>query len=138
MRLLLDTSVLIDSNTLDLSSSMQVAISVISLSELHRGVLGAGDPLARAHRLRRLTAIESALDPLPVTASVARIHGAMGAAVVAAGRQPRRRAMDLLIAATAADVGATLVTLNLDDFAGLEHFLPVRAPTTLDMEPDGT
>lgn len=62
----------------------------------------------------------------------------MGAAVLAAGRQPRHRAMDLLIAATAADFGATLVTLNLGDFAGLEDFVPVRSPTTLNAEPDDT
>ncbi len=126
MRYLLDTSVLID--PLALRHDAEAAISVVSLSELHRGVLVAKDPSERAHRLRRLTAIEHGFQALPVTDEVARLHGAMGAAVQAAGRRPRQRAMDLLIAATAAQYDTTLLTHDLDDFAGLEEFLVVAHP----------
>lgn len=49
------------------------------------------------------------------------------AAVVDAGRQPRRRAMDLLIAATAHAHGARLYTRNIDDFAGLERLVDIVA-----------
>lgn len=132
MKVLLDTSILIDLDTFALPKGTKAAISVASLSELHFGVLVAKDPLERTNRLRRLTAIENGMDALPVTASVARVHGAMGATVATAGRQPPKRAMDLLIAATAADCGATLVTHNLDDFAGLDEFVFVRHPNDLD------
>ncbi len=40
--------------------------------------------------------------------------------VVTTGRQPRRRAMDLLIAATAHAQGVALYTRNADDLTGLE------------------
>lgn len=128
VRYLLDTSVLIATDGTGLPGDATAAISVMSLSELHRWVLLAQNPVERAARLRRLTTIENAFDALPVTDSVARLHGAMGAAVVAAGRQPRKRAMDLLIAATAADSDAVLLTHNLDDFAALEDFLEVLHP----------
>ena len=44
-----------------------------------------------------------------------------------AGRQPRRRAADLLIAATALAAGMPLYTRNADDFQGLEQILKVVA-----------
>lgn len=43
------------------------------------------------------------------------------------GRQPRRRALDLLIAATAVVHGAQLFTRNATDLAGLEPELGVVA-----------
>lgn len=54
-------------------------------------------------------------------------HGLLAAVVVEAGRQPRRRAMDLLIAATAHAHGARLYTRNAADFAGLEAWVDVVA-----------
>ena len=47
-------------------------------------------------------------------------YGLLAARVVKAGRQPRARVMDLLIAATAHAHGATLYTRNADDLRGLE------------------
>ncbi len=126
MRLVLDTSVLIETaGAITLPADTSAAISVASLSELHFGVLEAEDPSERARRLQRLSMIESGFNPLPITARVARLHGELCAAVVRMGRQPRRRTMGLLIAATAADVGAALATLNVRDFAGLEEFVEV-------------
>lgn len=132
MRYVLDTCILIGDDPPALPPDTQWAISVASLSELHFGVLCAGTEQERAARLRRLTLIESTLRALPVTAAVARIHGAMSARVRAVGRQPRPRAMDLLIAATAAQQAATLLTDNLDDYAGLEDFVPVVRPQRAD------
>lgn len=45
--------------------------------------------------------------------------------VVAAGRRPRARAMDLLIAATAHTHGARLYTRNQDDLRGLHDLVEV-------------
>ena len=122
-RAILDTSVLIGAATTPLPGI--VAISAASLAELHFGVLVALDVATRAERLRRLSVIQRHFDALPIDDSVAASYGKLASAVVAAGRQPRRRTMDLLIAATAHAHGATLYTRNLDDFAGLESLVPV-------------
>jgi toxin FitB len=58
---------------------------------------------------------------------VAVSYGRLASAVVRAGRQPRRRVMDLLIAATAHAHGARLYTRNPSDFAGLEQLVDVVA-----------
>ena len=104
-----------------------LAISAISLAELQFGVLVAKTPAVRAERLRRLSILQKHFDALPVDDAVAISYGRLAAAVVEAGRQPRRRAMDLLIAATAHAHGARLYTRNVDDFAGLEHLLDIAA-----------
>ena len=54
----------------------------------------------RARRLDVLQRAEHEFDPIPFDADVARTHGRVTAAVIAAGRKPRRRAADLMIAAT--------------------------------------
>jgi predicted nucleic acid-binding protein len=45
--------------------------------------------------------------------------------VITAGRKPRRRIADLLIAATAIAEGLPLFTTNPDDFTGLDKLMPV-------------
>ena len=45
--------------------------------------------------------------------------------VLAGGREVRGRAIDLMIAATAAAHGAAVITRNPDDFAGLDGLIPV-------------
>ena len=122
-RALLDTSVLIAEGVEPISG--QLAISAISIAELHFGVLVARSPEVRAVRLARLTRLQRRFDPLPVDGAVAESYGAIAAHVAAAGRQPRARNMDLLIAATAHAHDALLYTCNADDFAGLEPFITV-------------
>lgn len=126
MRVLLDTSVLLgpDPGPID----AEVAISVISLAELHFGVLVASTAEARAERLRRLTVIEKTFDALPVDDAVARAYGRLAAATVAVGRQPRARTADLLIAATALSHRATLWTRNSEDLIGLENLVNIHEP----------
>ena len=80
----------------------------------------------RAERLRRLSILHRRFDALPVDEAVAASYGRLAAAVVDAGRHPRRRAIELLIAATAHAHDAVLYTRNPSDFAGLDTLVDVR------------
>lgn len=124
-RAILDTSVIIASDLTPISGVL--AISAITLAELHFGVLVAKTPAVRAERLRRLSLLQQHFDALPVDEAVAISYGRLAAAVVDFGRRPRRRVMDLLIAATAHAHGARLYTRNVDDFAGLEELVDIIA-----------
>jgi hypothetical protein len=97
----------------------------VTLTELHFGVLVAKERKVRAERLRRLLVLQRAFDALPLDESVAASYGQMAAAVVDAGRQPRARSMDLLIAATAHSHSARLYTRNASDFHGLDGLVEV-------------
>jgi predicted nucleic acid-binding protein len=123
--ILLDTSVLIGAEE---GPKEEAAISVVSLTELHFGVLVAPDDATRAIRVRRLGAIESHFDPLPFDAAAARECGRLHAAVTQRGGQPRRRAFDLAIAATANVHGVPLLTYNAKDFQIIEDLVEVRDP----------
>ncbi|HEY4810307.1 MAG TPA: PIN domain-containing protein [Solirubrobacteraceae bacterium] len=122
---LLDTSVLIAAET---GPEDDAAISVVSLTELHFGVLIAGDEQARARRVRRLGAIEEHFDALPFDASAARECGRLHALVAQRGGAPRRRAMDLAIAATANVHGVPLMTYNVKDFQIIADNVELREP----------
>jgi hypothetical protein len=127
VRALLDTSVLVAAGS---PGELEGAISAASLAELHFGVLVAESAEERARRAQRLGVIEATFDPLPVDAAVAREWGRLAAAVVSRGGQPRRRALDLVIAATANVHGVPLLTRNRKDFeliADLVHTLPGAA-----------
>jgi predicted nucleic acid-binding protein len=123
MRAVLDTSVLMAADLPRLDG--ELAISAVSLAELHFGVLVTTDPSVRAERLRRLAGLQRRFDALPVDDEVAASYGELAAAVVAAGRQPRSRAMDLLIAATAHAHSARLYTRDAGDLAGLEGLVEI-------------
>ena len=120
---ILDTSVLIAPDLQPIPG--ELAISVISLAELHYGVLVAKTADARATRLARLGGLSKRFDPLPVDESVADSYGRLAAKVVDSGRKPRGRVMDLLIAATAHAHQATLYTRNPDDLAGLDDLIDI-------------
>jgi predicted nucleic acid-binding protein len=122
---ILDTSVLIAEDITPLPG--ELAISVVSVAELQFGVLVAKSPEARALRLARLSVIQRRFEPLPVDEAVADSYARLAAAVVRAGRQPRARTMDLLIAATAAAHSAAVYTRNAGDFAGLAELVDVIA-----------
>jgi predicted nucleic acid-binding protein len=125
VRAIIDTSVLIGA---DSPGDVDGAISVASLAELHFGVLVAKDDQDRADRAQRLGVIEATFDPLPIDAGVAREWGRLAAAVVARGAQPRRRAMDLAIAATANVQRVPVLTGNPADFEGLAEVVEPAAP----------
>ena len=125
MNAVLDTSVLIASDVPELTG--ELAISAVSLAELHFGVLVTADPRIRAERLRRLSELQRKFDALPVDDDVATSYGQLAAAVADSGRQPRSRVMDLLIAATAHAHSARLYTRNARDLAGIEHLIEIVA-----------
>lgn len=126
MRALLDTSVLIGTES---PGELEGAISAASLAELHFGVLVAGSDDERARRAQRLGIIEATFDPLPVDAAVAREWGRLAAALVTRGGKPRRRAVDLVIAATANVHQVPLLTWNAKDFTLLADLVDVREPS---------
>lgn len=123
MRAVLDTSVLIATDVPPLDG--ELAISAASLAELSFGVLVATDAAVRAERLRRLSQFQRRFSALPVDESVATSYGQLAAAVVATGRQPRSRVMDLLIAATAHAHAARLYTRNPADLVGLGDLVEI-------------
>jgi predicted nucleic acid-binding protein len=122
---LLDTSVLIAEEQ---GPDDDAAISVVSLTELHFGVLIARSEEIRALRMRRLGSIESHFDALPFDAAAARECGRLHAIVAQRGGQPRRRALDLAIAATANVHRVPLLTRNAKDFEIIADNLDVRTP----------
>lgn len=122
-RILLDTSVLISD---DLEFEGEVAISAASLAELHFGALAARTVEQRGRRAHRLGAIESTIAALPLDSAVCREWGRLAAVVAARGGRPRRRAMDLMIAATASAHGLPLATHDRSDFAIIEDLVDFR------------
>ncbi len=123
-RLLLDTSVLIGSED---PGDVEGAISAASLAELHFGTLVATDPDERALRTQRLGVIEATFDPLFLDARVAREWGRLAAAVAERGGRPRRRAIDLAIAATANVHDVALLTADTADLAIIDDLVKVQA-----------
>jgi hypothetical protein len=122
---IVDTSVVIDLERIDPARlPVEIAISAVTLAELAAGPHATEDPAERARRQDRLQRAEATFEPLPVDANVARAYGRVYAAIVGAGRKARgRRAVDLLIAATAIAANLPLYTRNPDDFAGLADLL---------------
>ena len=121
----MDTSVLLATDVPRLSG--ELGVSAASLAELHFGVLVTSDPDVQAERLRRLVEISRRFAALGVDEAVATSYGRLVAAVVATGRQPRPRVMDLLIAATAHAHSARLYTRNARDLQGLEDLVEIVA-----------
>ena len=125
---LLDTSVVIDLGVIaPVDLPEETSISAITMAELSAGPHATGDPAERARRQDRLQQLESWVEPIAFDGDCARAYGRVYAAVLAAGRQPRSRAADLLIAATALAAGMPLYTRNANDFQGLEEILTIVA-----------
>ena len=118
----------------------EMAISAVTLAELSAGPYEVRpdteqdvyfEAAERARRLDVQQRAEHEFDPIPFDTDAARAYGRVTAAVIAAGRKPRRRAVDLMIAATAITAELPLYTTNPSDFAGLDHLvtvIPVTRP----------
>jgi len=117
---LLDTSVLIaeeSGRALDVAALPdEVLLSVVTVAELHAGVLAARDTDTRATRLATLSAVTS-LQPLVVDAAAAQQWAALRVRLAEEGR--RAKINDLWIAAIAAANDLPVVTQD-DDFDAIE------------------
>jgi hypothetical protein len=117
-RVLVDTSVLVASGA-DLSG-LVCQISSVSYAELHFGVQAAGTAEIRDARQHRLNLVQAIYGRgIAFTDMIAHHYGILCARLRAQGRSPRGRAMDIMIAATAAALGVPLVTRNPADVADL-------------------
>jgi predicted nucleic acid-binding protein len=126
VRAVLDTSILI--GDAPIPRGLQLSISVVSIAELHFGLLLTDDDDVRARRVERLGLIEARFpDPLPVDDRVARAWGQLKATVARRGGSPRKRTADLAIAATARVHEAVLITANAKDLKLVEDLVDVRA-----------
>lgn len=119
---LVDTSVVIELGRLDgRELPDEFAVSAITMAELAAGPHATDDRAERARRQDRLQRAEATFSPLPFDDAAARAYGRIYASVRAAGRKARgRRAVDLLIAATALASELPLYTCNPDDFRHLD------------------
>jgi predicted nucleic acid-binding protein len=123
---LLDTSVVIDRATIDTSRLPDVwALSAVTFAELSAGPLLTDDPQVRAERQLDLQWAESNVEGVPFTTDTSRIFGQLCGWVRAAGRKPRPKALDLMIAATAVEQDIPLYTRNPKDLKGLEGILTI-------------
>jgi predicted nucleic acid-binding protein len=117
---LLDTSVLIareSGRSLDVGSVPdQTAVSVVTLAELHAGVLAAPDTTTRARRMATLDAV-SVVAALPVTAEAARQWATLRVRLAEEGRAAKVN--DLWIAAVAAANKMDVVSQD-GDFDAIE------------------
>jgi len=125
LRGLADTSVVVEPPPAS-DLPREVAVSALTIAELAAGTHAAADAAERSLRQDRLQRIEATFDTIAFDVAAARAYGRVFAAVSASGRKPRgRRALDLLIAASAAAEGLPLYTRNPHDFAGLEGIVEV-------------
>lgn len=124
---LIDTSVVIDLEQIDAAVlPEELVVSAMTMAELAAGPHATADPAERARRQDRLQRAEATFEPLPVDGETARAYGRVYAAVTRTGRKARgRRAIDLLIAATALATGLPLYTRNPQDFAGLTSMIEI-------------
>lgn len=125
---MVDTNIVIHLARLDAAElPEELVISAVTLAELSAGPHHTDDPLERSRRISILQHTESTFDPLPFDADAARAFGQVNAAVLAAGRKPRQRTADLMIASIAIVNHLPLYTTNPDDFTGVDKLLEVIA-----------
>ena len=122
MRGLLDTSVFVAREQGRPTGALpdEAAVSVVTVADLHIGVLAADDDPTRALRLRTLARVERLFEPLPVDVEVARRFAELVANSRGRGRKPK--ILDAFIAATALSHSLAVYTQDedIEQFADVE------------------
>lgn len=130
VRGLVDTNVLILLEALDPDElPSELIVSAVTMAELAAGPHFASEAGERARRIERLQNAEALFEPLPFDTRAARRFGHIVASVLAAGRNPKPRRVDLMIAAIASVHGLPLFTVNPDDFTGLAGLVDIQKVT---------
>ncbi len=122
---LLDTSIFIarESGRPLGSLPAAAAISVVTVAELHLGVLLADRPAMRVRRLHTLTSAQNLFEPLPVDSEVARAFAELVAEARRTGKRPK--IMNTWIAATALAHDLPVYTQD-DDFLAIPRIRVFR------------
>lgn len=122
----LDTCVYIDIAKIDPQRLPVIPeLTAVTFAELYQGVAMAKSDLDRTVRTEVLGAAIVEFPPLAFDAAAAARFGTLVALTFAAGRDPRPRKLDLMIAATASSLGLPLYTRNAADFRGLDDLVTV-------------
>ncbi len=100
----------------------RLAVSVVTIGELHLGVLNSEDATVRARRADTL-AFARAADPIPISEAVMVAWARLVADCKAAGVHSAIKLTDALIAATAVEHGLPVVTQD-GDFARIAEVHP--------------
>ncbi len=131
MRYLIDTTVLVPhfagdptaATILQRLESDGIAVSILAYLEAYQGVIEHPEPSA----IRvEFDAFFRAVPVLPVSLAVARRCAQLRALLKRQGKSPRRRAFDLVIAATALEHGLELVTHNTRDYRDIPDLVLYR------------
>jgi len=127
VKAILDTSVLVSADKPDLAG-LECRISSVSYAEMHFGLTVARDDHERNQRMLRFNRVLSLYgNGMAFDDRVAGSYGYLTGLVKEAGRNPRSRTANLMIAATAHSAGVALVTRNPDDLTVLESVIEVLA-----------
>ncbi|MFT4009986.1 MAG: PIN domain-containing protein [Nocardioidaceae bacterium] len=127
---LLDTSAVLRLSELDEGElPIEVTISTVTLAELSVGPLVTDDDQERAARLAQVQRAEADFgEPMPFGVEAARAFAQVAADIRRAGRKPKARAFDALIAATAKAAQLPLYTFNAGDLDGVTGVEIVALP----------
>ena len=128
MRYLIDTTVLIpyfldDSTAIDLLKQLNpdgIAVSILSYLEAYQGAIEHPDP---EQAKRKFNALFRSVPVPSVSPAVARRCAEIRSLLKSRGKSPRKRAFDLVIAATALEHDLALVTHNTRDFQDIPDLL---------------
>lgn len=135
---LLDTSTVLRLHELEEEDlPVESVLSTVTLAELSVGPLVTEDDSERAARLAQVQSADTDYgDPLPFDVAAARAFAQVAADIRTAGRKPKARAFDALIAATAKASGLPLYTFNASDLVGVTGLdivpLPRGEPASTD------
>ena len=102
-----------------------IAISIVTYMEVYQGV--ARNP-RRQDAEEELSRFLENVPVLPISRSIARRCAELRETLRAEQKQIQRRALDLLIAATALEHSLTVVTRNVQDYSDVPSLL-MRQPT---------